>query len=209
MHRSARFWNRVAKRYAKRPITDEAAYEEKLRITRGYFRPDMEVLELGCGTGSTAIEHAPHVKHIRAIDVSSKMLEIAQVRAKEAGVTNVIFECANIAGYTAGDCTVDAVLALSVLHLLEDRQATIASVHRMLKPGGVFVSSTMCLGDSMKWFGLIAPVGSFLGLLPLVKIFTKKELEDSLVAAGFHIDCERQPTNGKAVFIVAKKSEQP
>ncbi len=51
MDRSARFWDRIAKRYARTPVADEAAYQRKLKITRGYLRPDMEVMEFGCGTG--------------------------------------------------------------------------------------------------------------------------------------------------------------
>ena len=78
MDRSNKFWDRIAKRYSKQPIADEAAYQKKLEVTRRYFRPDMEVLEFGCGTGSTAIIQAPYVKHIHAIDISSKMIEIAQ-----------------------------------------------------------------------------------------------------------------------------------
>ena len=81
MDQSTKFWDRIADRYSKQPIADEAAYEKKLRITREYFRPDMEVLEIGCGTGSTAIVHAPYVKHIQAIDLSSKMIEIAHAKA--------------------------------------------------------------------------------------------------------------------------------
>jgi hypothetical protein len=57
----------------------------------------------------------------------------------------------------------------------------------------------------MKWFGLIAPVGRFLGLMPLVKVFTVKELAASIVNAGFEIDHQWQPDKGAAVFIVAKK----
>ena len=38
----------------------------------------MEVLEFGCGTGSTALTLAPNVRHIQATDVSPKMLEIAR-----------------------------------------------------------------------------------------------------------------------------------
>lgn len=45
----------MAKRYARQPIADEAAYRRKLEVTRTYFRPDMHVLEFGCGTGSTAL----------------------------------------------------------------------------------------------------------------------------------------------------------
>ena len=59
LHRRSRFWDRVAEGYAKKPVADEAAYQKKLQVTRDYFRPDMEVLEFGCGTGSTAIAHAP------------------------------------------------------------------------------------------------------------------------------------------------------
>ena len=75
------FWDRIAERYSKRPVADEAAYQKKLQVTREYFQPDMAVLEFGCGTGSTTITHSPYVRHIRAIDISSKMIEIAKGKA--------------------------------------------------------------------------------------------------------------------------------
>ena len=203
---SSRFWDRIAARYARQPVADEASYQTKLQVTRGYFRPDMEVLEFGCGTGSTAIGHAPFVRHIQAIDVSSKMLAIARAKAEAAGVTNVNFEQAAIESFDVPDGTYDAVLGLSILHLLEDKEAVIARVHAMLKPGGVFVSSTACLGDSMKYLKFVAPVGRALGLMPLVRVFTATELEKSLTDAGFAIDHVWQPGKGKAVFIVAKKA---
>jgi cyclopropane fatty-acyl-phospholipid synthase-like methyltransferase len=62
MVQSTKFWDRIAERYSKQPVADEAAYQKKLQVTREYFRPDMEVLEFGCGTGSTAIAHAPYVE---------------------------------------------------------------------------------------------------------------------------------------------------
>ena len=207
MDRSTKFWDRIAERYSKRPVADEATYQRKLQVTRDYFRPDMEVLEFGCGTGSTAITHAPHVKHIHAIDVSSKMIEIAQGKADAEKVTNVTFEQSTIEELSVPDQTLDAVLALSILHLLENKEAIIAKVHRMLKPGGIFVTSTACLGDTMQYFKLIAPIGKFFGVMPLVKVFTIKELEDSLTNAGFKIDHQWQPGKGKSVFIVAKKAE--
>lgn len=207
MNQAAKFWDRIAARYAKQPIADEAAYRKKLEVTRKYFQPDMEVLEFGCGTGSTAITHAPHVRHIHAIDISSKMLEIAQRKADAEKVTNITFEQATIDEFSVPDQSLDVVLALSILHLLENKEEVIARVHRMLKPGGIFVSSTACLGDTMKYLKLIAPIGKFLGLMPVVKVFTTKELEVALADAGFEIDYQWQPAKGKAVFIVAKKAE--
>ncbi len=59
----------------------------------------------------------------------------------------------------------------------------------------------------MKFFKVIAPIGKFFGLMPLVKVFTTKELEDCLTDAGFEIDYQWQPGKRKAVFIVAKKAE--
>ncbi len=206
MDRSTKFWDKIAKRYSKQPIADEAAYQKKLQVTREYFQPDMEVLEFGCGTGSTAITHAPYVKHIHAIDISSEMIKIAQGKACAEKVTNVTFERSTIEEFSISDQSLDAVLALSILHLLQNKEEVIAKAHRMLKPGGIFVTSTACLGDTMKYIKLIAPIGKFLGLMPLVKVFTTKELRDNLSDAGFQIDYLWQPGKGKAVFIVAKQA---
>lgn len=203
-----RFWNWIAARYSKQPISDEASYQRKLAVTREYFTPDSEVLELGCGTGSTAILHAPHVKHIQAIDISSKMIEIAKGKAEAEGIGNVTFTRSPIDTFEAPPESFDVVLGLSILHLLPDKEAVIAGVHEMLRPGGVFVTSTACLGDSLKFrlIGLVLPVGTALGLLPMVKFFTARELLKSLTDAGFEIDHEWRPGRNKAVFIVARKS---
>ena len=206
MHQPSRFWDRVAEHYSKKPIADEAAYQKKLQVTRSYFRPDMEVLEFGCGTGSTAIAHAHLVKHIRAIDISSKMIEIAQGKADAGGVDNVTFEQSTLDKLDAPDEIFDTVMGHSILHLLKNRDDAIAKVHRLLKRGGVFISSTACIGDFMNAFKFIAPIGEFFGVLPTVKVFTKRELENGLIDAGFEIDYQWLPGKRKAVFIVARKA---
>lgn len=167
----------------------------------------MEVLEIGCGTGSTAIAHAPYVKHIQAIDISLKMIEIAQGKADAKNIENISFKRSTIDELSVPDQALDAVLGLSILHLLDNKDEVIARVHKKLKPGGIFVTSTACIGDVMKFFKIVAPIGKFLGLMPLVKVFTIRELEDSLTDAGFEIDYEWRPGKNKAVFIVAKKVE--
>src|SRR5690606_6258119 len=104
------FWNGLADRYSKSPIADEASYQTKLEVTRGYLRPDMRLLEFGCGTGGTAILHAPHVAHIRAIDFSESMLELARTKAEKAGVDNVSFELGDITTLPMPDEPYDMVL---------------------------------------------------------------------------------------------------
>ena len=202
---SARFWDKIANRYARQPVKDEAAYQKKLEITQAYLRPDMKLLEFGCGTGTTALTHAPLVDRILAIDISSRMLEIAEQKAKAASIGNVVFERAAIDDFTAPDNSFDVVLGMSILHLLADRDMAIAKVHKMLKPGGVFVSSTVCLGNTMSFFKLIGPLGHALGVLPLLRVFTTQELVDSIKMRGFVIEHEWSPGKGTSVFIVARK----
>jgi len=104
--------------------------------------------------------------------------------------------------------SLDAVLALSILHLVDDKEKVIANIYKMLKPGGMFVSSTVCLGDAMlKLIKLVEPIGVLLGHMPSVKVFTSKEFEASLVNAGFEIEHRWLPgkRTGTALFLVARK----
>jgi ubiquinone/menaquinone biosynthesis C-methylase UbiE len=206
MDKSAKFWDRIANRYARRPVADDGVYQTKLTVTQEYLNADMEVLELGCGTGSTAIIHAPFVKHIRAIDVSPKMIEIARRKADAGQIDNVTFEVSSVDDLQMNGQLLDAVLALNVLHLLNDRDDVIARIYQVLKPGGVFVSSTVCLGGSMWWLRAILPIGKSLGWLPSINFFGSDELKQVLLDAGFEIDHFWQPEKAQSVFIVARKS---
>lgn len=205
MTTASRFWDKMAVRYSKQPIADEDAYRKKLAKTREYLSPTSQVLEIGCGTGSTALLHAPFVAHIRATDFSEQMLEIARDKAQEQGITNVTFEKDDISALQPVDAQYDAVLAMSVLHLLRDKDGAIAKVYRMLKPGGVFVSSTACLGDRLAFFKVLAPIGRAVGLLPVLNVMSQTELVHSLEATGFTVDHFWHPGGIAAVFIVAKK----
>ena len=133
------------------------------------------------------------------------MLDIARRKAEAQQMTNITFEQSAIDDLNVANETLDVVLGLSILHLLEDKDAIIARVYQMLKPGGLFVTSTACLGDHMPYFRFIVPIGQFLGIMPLVNVFTVQELTNSLTHVGFKIDYQWQPGKDKAVFIVAKK----
>lgn len=206
MARSARFWNIIAKRYSKQPVANEEAYQKKLKKTQEYFSSDMEVLEFGCGTGSTAIVHSPFVKHILAIDFSPKMLSIAQEKIDAKKITNIRLECNTIEEVIIQEESKHVVMGHSILHLLKDKEAVIAKVRKMLKPGGLFITSTVCLGNRYTLERLILSIGNFFGLLPLVRFFSPSELVKSITQAGFRIDYQWQPGNDQVVFIVAVKN---
>lgn len=203
MTNGAKVWNRFADRYIARKISDLPAYERKLDLTRAWFSPETEVLEFASGSGVTALKHAPFVRQITAIDYADKMVASAKARAKSEGVSNVTFDVASIEDYPE-DRKFDAVLGMSIVHLLADRQAVLAKIARLLKPGGIFVSSTTCLGGFSPLRFIIAP-GSALGLLPKLGYFTADDLLGELKAAGFTIETHWQPKPKAAHFIIARK----
>ena len=203
--KSARFWNRIAEKYARSPVSDEAAYQTKLEMTRKHLKPDMDLLEIGCGTGSTAIVHAPHVRSIRAVDISPAMLEIARGKAAEAGIANVAFEVGAVGTLEIAEAGYDMVLALSLLHLVPEWKKVIAVAHRWLKPGGLLVTSTGCMSDMMPAFRYVLPLLRLLGKAPHIEFFSLAELKQAHRDAGFEIVEEFLPGKRKAAFLIARR----
>lgn len=205
-HKDERFWNKIAAKYAQKPVADEAAYQQKLEMTREYFTPDSRVFEFGCGSGSTAISHAPYVKQIVATDISGEMISIAEEKAIAARANNVLFVRADLAELPERADEYDVVMGHSILHLLPDPQGAIQRVYRMLKPGGVFVSSTACL-DEMGFWKLALPIAQALGQAPHVNVFSREKLISELTETGFELVHQWQPKKNAAVFLVARKPD--
>lgn len=202
-----RFWDRIAERYATNPISDEVSYQRKLALTRQYLTPDMEVFEFGCGTGSTALSHAPFVRHIHACDLSPRMIEIAGRKAEQGGVDNVLFDTTPVEDGLAEAERWDAVLGLNILHLLPQWRATVSQAWTALRPGGVFVTSTPCLGDSFfRVIAWISPLAQRFGVIPRVEGFRTADLVSVVESAGFTVEVRWQPGPRKALFIIARKA---
>ncbi|MFD0978800.1 class I SAM-dependent methyltransferase [Tropicimonas aquimaris] len=208
MGKRSRFWDLIARRYARMPVRDEESYREKLAITRSYLQPDWDVLEIGCGTGTTALGHAPHVRRFRAVDSSPKMIEICREKAAAAPTENIAFDCADFDEIDQPVGSLDAVLAMSILHLLEDPDAALARIHAMLRPGGMFFSSTTCIADIDNAIArYLLPAAAALRLVPRMTQLGRAELHRRIEAAGFEVLRDWQPGDdpAKAVFIVARK----
>ena len=204
MGTATRFWNWHAERYARQAIKDEASYRKKLAITQKLFTPETRAVEFGCGTGSTALEHAPHVKSYHGIDIAENMVAIARRKAAEAGIANLGFEAGTLESAALPDESYEAVLALNILHLVPDLDATLASVARITTPGGWFVSSSVCTKQLGGTLGRIARVVSWVPGLPSVTPLSVTELEERIEAHGFEIR-ERFEQAPGVIFLVAQK----
>lgn len=204
MVKAVEFWDARAEGYAKSSVGNEEVYKEKLETTQSYFDADSQVFEFGCGTGTTALHHAPFVQKIVATDISSNMIEIAQRKALEAKVTNVEFQCSTLEDFEATDASFDVVMAHNILHLLEDPEQAIKLSYRLLKPGGVFVTSTVCLGDSFSAWKVLLAVGKFFGKVPYVNVLKRETLSRYFGDAGFEVDLTWNRKK-QAAFIILKK----
>ena len=200
---NTRFWDKIAPGYAKQPIKDVASYEKTLERTRAYLGRNDEVLEIGCGTGTTALRLAPDVRRITASDVSPVMIEIAEGKARDERAANIDFFAGTVDDRRFDGRTFDAVLAFSLLHLVGDLPATLARVAALVKPGGHFVSKTVYLEGQGWYFKPMIRVMQAVGKAPFVAFLSRDGLEQAIRDAGFEIvETEDYPARPPRRFIV-------
>jgi ubiquinone/menaquinone biosynthesis C-methylase UbiE len=201
-----KFWDNIAEKYAAKPIDDMPSYERTMERTRAYLTAESRVLELGCGTGSTALLLSADVGHITASDFSARMITIANRKAKDQNVQNVDFARATIGDGDFKPASFDAVLAFSFLHLLPDLSGVVRRAHAVLKPGGVFISKSVCLAERPLLANVALPLMRLVGAAPYVRPVSSAELEAIIAAEGFEIvEAEKIPQTGANLFIVARK----
>lgn len=211
MQNAATFWDKAAKKYAKSVIADEDAYIYTLQRTRSYLSPGDHILEVGCGTGSTALLLAGDVKQITASDLSGNMIRIGSEKARDQGISNVNFVTAALFDGAIENGPYDAVLALNLLHLLEDLPAAIERINGLLKPGGTFISKTICTQASgtpltFRLIRMILPLMQWIGKAPYVNFMTIDELERTISSKGFKIvETGNYPASPSRRYIVARK----
>jgi ubiquinone/menaquinone biosynthesis C-methylase UbiE len=199
------FWDRHAPKYAKKPIADVTAYEEKLRCVTELLRPTDRALEIGCGTGGTARKVAPVVAHVTATDLSAEMIRIARSRSGGDAAGTPEFLQAEAAQDIPGQ-PFEVICAFSLLHLVDDIPTVLDATFRQMKPGGHFISKTVCLKDAPRWMRAMVRALMAVRIAPNVIILGRAELTRHLIRAGFEIEQTRYfGKNRLSPFIVARK----
>jgi 2-polyprenyl-3-methyl-5-hydroxy-6-metoxy-1,4-benzoquinol methylase len=202
-----RFWDRLADRYAKKPVPDEAAYQKTLERVRAHLEPTHRVLEIGCGTGTTALGLGTAVREIVATDCSGRMIEIAREKARAGGVDNVRFSTGTLEDLELENGSFDVVTSFNLLHLISDVPATLRRVHEVLAPGGLFISKTPCIGEDGVLVRVVIPLLRILGRAPFVNFVKKDELQRQIAAAGFElIETGLYPAKSHSLFVVGRKA---
>jgi arsenite methyltransferase len=206
-HQNAIFWDKIAEGYSQKPVADPLAFERKIVATREQMDREHVILDVGCGTGSLALLLSPHAKHVHGLDISGEMVRIARKKATERNAQNVTFHIGDFDSKVPfAKASLDGICAYSLLHLLQDPAEALERIYSLLRPGGFFVASTVCLKESRVPYRPLLKAMRWLGKAPFVNVISKKELLELLEEAGFV--STRSPDVGASseiAFTIAQK----
>ena len=182
------------------------AYEKTVSNTLKYLTGEARVLEFACGTGITTVAIAPHVSFVRAIDISDEMVGKAREKIQALGLSNVELSQTDLFDPCLEEGSFDAVTAFNVLLYVENRAEVLARIRSLLKPGGMFLSATDCLGEGITRVGIRKFWKSHTGSMPYVAFDSRKKLEGEIARAGFTVlERENLFSTPPNLFVAAKK----
>ena len=201
------FWNRRSEVFDKQVLSVyENAYRKMVKRSAAFLKKEDRVFEIGCGTGVATNPLSKYVKEITATDISENMIQKAREKAKNQSKDNIIFRTGELTEMEVEPESYDVVAAYNVLLYMKNQEEVLKKIYEVLKPGGIFLSATDCLGrnlskDSVKKFWK-----SKLHLMPYVAFDTPISLMRKVQKNDFEVleivNLHKNPPN---IFIAAKK----
>ncbi|KAF3384606.1 hypothetical protein F1880_003021 [Penicillium rolfsii] len=104
-----------------------------------HLKPDMKVLDIGCGPGTITVDVASYVPqgHITGLERAGGILTQARANAAAKGVTNIDFVEGDANALSYPDNTFDVVYCHQVLQHVGDPVGMLAEMKRVAKKGGI------------------------------------------------------------------------
>lgn len=189
MYKSEKFWNKLSKNYDKNG--KDKAYNLIIEKSKKYFKPDDVILDFACATGLYSFVFSTYVKEIQAFDISSKMIEIAKSKAKRKEVDHVIFSQTTLFDKKYKEASFDVILGFNILLYFKDEKEVLSRMNKLLKTGGLIITSTACLKERRTCIGILSSSLIFLfkslRILPYLKFYKIRALEKTITNYGFKI----------------------
>lgn len=101
-----------------------------------------KVLDLGCGGGFVSEELARRGAHVTGVDPAQVLVDVAKLHAQESGF-EIDYKVGTGEAIPAPDASFDIVVCVDVLEHVADLDRVLQEVHRVLKPGGLFLYDTI------------------------------------------------------------------
>jgi ubiquinone/menaquinone biosynthesis C-methylase UbiE len=143
----AKEFDRQAKRYDKSYTVN--TYQRKTQIMvidQIEIKQGMNILDLGCGTGSGTIDIASKLDgtgNVIGIDLSEKMIEQAKNKINTIDYTNIEFILGS-GNKLAYDNYFDYVISTNAYHHFKNKNQIFLNVYNSLKRNGVFILQDIC-----------------------------------------------------------------
>ena len=199
-------WDKLANNFAKQDKKIQLTDNKDFVSTLKYLNINDMVLDYGCGSGTVSNAIADKVNEIQAIDISSKMIEVAKRTASERNIENINYAQTTIFDDKYQKESFNVILAFNILHLLEDAQNVIQRISELLIPGGLLVSATPCLGQSKTFLRILLFLATKVRIVPYIGFFKISELEGLITKENFQIvEYELLSESPPHYFIVARK----
>ena len=211
INKTQNFWDKQAKRYDSSEIQFNPVYKDVITRTRKYLNIADNVLDFGCATGTKTIQLADGIKHIHGLDISTEMINEAIKKKDKANIQNISFSQGTIYKNDLEKASFDNIIAYGIIHLLEDKDKVIQRIYELLKPGGLFISTTACFRDKMAFKNSLEfkayLFSKRLGILPLhLNMFSTNDVKELMSNHNFQIiEAEKIFFGITSIFIVAKK----
>ena len=208
MDKTEKFWDKQAKGYTDQQHHVQLNENKDFITTLKYLNSNDIVLDYGCGGGIVSAGIANKVKEVHAIDVSSEMIEVAKANAVGLDINNVHYAQATIFDERFQKESFNVILAFRVLHVLDDVPAAIRRTNELLKPGGVFISVTSCMGSPKGFMGIVVFLARKLGILPIqINMLKLPGLQGLLTGEEFElVESEKMDDRVPTYCIVARKA---
>jgi ubiquinone/menaquinone biosynthesis C-methylase UbiE len=211
INKTQKFWDKQAKRYDSIEIQFDPVYRDVITKTRKYLNIADHVLDFGCATGTKTIQLADRTKHIHGLDISTEMINEAIKKKDKANIQNISFSQGTIYKSDLEKASFDNIIAYGIIHLLEDKEKVIQRIYELLKPGGLFISTTACFKDKMTFKNSLEfkayLFSKRLGILPLhLNMFNTNDVKELMGNLNFQIiEAEKIFFGITSIFIVTKK----
>ncbi len=207
MSKAEQFWDKQAERFAQEGDGEDTTLNTAVALTQKYLKETHIVLDFGCAAGALAFAIADHVHRVEGIDISSKMIALARQKADERQIANAHFAQATIFNTPFPEESFDVVLAFNILHLLEDTQSAVRKINQLLKPDGLFISITPCLGEKRTITTAILSLMGKVGAAPQITKFSTAELGNLIGSSGFQIsETKILSPEFSETFVTARKT---
>ncbi|MEC5189302.1 class I SAM-dependent methyltransferase [Geobacillus thermodenitrificans] len=103
-------------------------------------KPDDTIMDLGAGNGYFTIPLAQATNgNVYAVDVQPEMIELLKQRAQQLGMTNIQYQVADVVSTSLSSRSIDKGIMAFVFHEVEQKDAAIDEIRRVMKPDGTFL----------------------------------------------------------------------